>query len=123
MANNDRTFVQLVGNVGQDPAPSKNRGDEIIEFSLARNLGYGDDAPTEWNTISVWENTKDDRGDLRAFVMKNIHKGSKGVYVEGFLKESQGRDKTFRDVTASRIGLVDFAERSTFESSDDGDEY
>ena len=110
----DKTFVMLVGNATRDPQPAKNKP-EILEFGLAVNQGYGDDAPPAiFYNINAWPNTRDDRGDFQAWIKENVSKGSKGIYIEGFMSErpSNNGGTPFRDVSPSRIGLVEYAERS-----------
>lgn len=118
----DKQFFQVVGNVGNPPAISKNR-DDILEFSIARNDGYGDDAETEWWNIAIFIESK---AHLAAFAKKNLHKGSKGVYVEGYgtIKDANN-GKKFRDLTASRIGLVEFVGKdfAAEPEDEDGDDY
>lgn len=108
----DKTFVQLVGNAGKDD-PIDTNGGKITSFSLAVPTGYGDDQKPAWYTINAWLNDRDQRGDFRQWIKDNIRGGSKGIFVEGFLTEKPGRKEgqVFRDVSVSRIGLVEYAER------------
>lgn len=126
---NDKTFVQLVGTAGKDPESRQAGDNTILVFPLAVPTGYGDENKDMWVNVNAWPNTRDDRGDFQAWIRENIGKGSKGIYVEGLLTEKPGNKpgQTFRDVSVSRIGLVEFAERSRAlvgaGASSDGEDY
>lgn len=115
----DSVFMRVIGNVGQPPERS-DRNDSFIKFSVAQNDGYGDDAGTEWFNITINE---DKKPHLAGFALDQLKKGSKGVYVEGYgtIKEVNG--KTYRDMWASRIGLVEFvtAESAPKQATDEDD--
>lgn len=117
----DKQFFQLQGNLGDDPKPSERRSD-ILNLRLAVNPGYGDDVETEWWNVSIFEEGKP---HLVAFANENLHKGSRGVYVEGYgtIKDGNKEGRKFRDIVASRIGLVEFVTPNSAPSTDDGDDY
>lgn len=114
----DKVFMRVIGNVGKKPARSERRED-IIEFSVAQNTGYDDNDEAEWFNIAVFEEGKP---HLAAFALDQLNKGSKGVYVEGYGKIKEVNGKTYRDLTASRIGLIEFVTKESAPPAD-GDDY
>lgn len=119
MADNDKVFMRAIGNVGKKPARSERRED-IIEFSIAQNTGYDDSDEAEWYNIAVFEEGKP---HLAEFALTQLNKGSKGVYVEGYGKIKEVNGKVYRDLIASRIGLLEFVTKDSAPTTDDGDDY
>lgn len=119
MADNDKVFMRVVGNVGKKPARSDRRED-IIEFSIAQNTGYDDDDEPEWFNIAVFEEGKP---HLAEFALTKLNRGSKGVYVEGYGKIKEVNGKVYRDLIASRIALLEFVTKESAPATDDGDDY
>ena len=117
MTDNDKVFMRVVGNVGRKPARSERR-DDIIEFSVAQNTGYDDDDEAEWFNIAIFEEGKP---HLAAFALSQLNKGSKGVYVEGYGKITEKNGKTYRDLTASRIGLLEFVTKESAPQAESDD--
>lgn len=105
----ERSVVRhYAGNVGQDPVVRDGSNGEFVTFSLAVTRLYpqGDlESETRWIGVNV------NRRDLQDFVLDNIFQGSK-VVVEGFPYERESGGNTYYNINATRIGLVDWAQRN-----------
>lgn len=96
--------VQLLGNLGNDPEiRTTPAGKTVASFSLATQTGYGDNAKTEWHSITAWEKTADAVG-------KFLKKGSK-VFVEGRISyetsEKDGVKRYFTKIVAYDVQFLD----------------
>jgi single-stranded DNA-binding protein len=97
---------QVGGNVGGDPEDFESKAGPGTRFSLARPLGYGDDAPPpRWISVAVWNE------ELREQVHEKIKKGSR-VYVEGTITTDTYQDKPQYKMNAVRIGLIEFFKKT-----------
>lgn len=97
---------QAGGNVGKDPEDFESSKGPGTRFSLARPLGYGDDAPPpRWISVAVWNE------ELRDQVKEKVRKGSR-VYVEGTITQNEWEGKTQYKMNAVRVGLIDFFQKT-----------
>jgi single-stranded DNA-binding protein len=97
---------QVVGNVGRDPEEFDTKVGPVVRFSVARNMGYGDDAPPpRWISVAVFND------DIRPQVLEKIRKGSR-VALEGTITESEYDGKTQYNMVAVRVGLIEWFLRS-----------
>lgn len=97
---------QAGGNVGGDPEDFESKAGPGTRFSLARPLGYGEDAPPpRWISVAVWNE------ELREQVHAKIKKGSR-VYVEGTITQEEWNGKTQYKMNASRVGLIEFFQKT-----------
>ena len=102
MAESNDEVVQVVGNVGAEP--EQREGSEYINFSVAVTKSYKD-------KLTTWVRVGTKQPDLVKFVRENIHK-STPVAAEGFMKVDSYQGKPQFNLTATRIGLVQYAQRS-----------
>lgn len=134
MANNDQLLTHITGNLGKDPETADTKVGTIVRMSVAVTMKYGkDDGITRWVQVALFdERRKDDQDDelspLQRQAMKKLEKGSK-VAVEGVMKVRKVDGKTYYDLSAKRIGVVDWFLRenggnqaSSRSSSSDDDE-
>jgi single-stranded DNA-binding protein len=77
----------------------------VLEFGLAVTGGYGEDAPTHWYDVAVWNE------GLIESAKREVLKGSK-VAVEGFFSEREYNGKVYNKISATRIGIVEWLRRS-----------
>ena len=71
--------ITLIGNLGRAPESKYTpEGKMICEFSLAVQVGSGENKKTEWYDCAAWEKTAE-------ILAKYLDKGSK-LYVEGPFK-------------------------------------
>ena len=101
-------LTQLNGNVGQDPKTFETSKGEVVKFSLAVTMKYGqgEEGLTRWVNVSVFND------DLRPQVLAEISKGTK-VAVEGKLRtDREYKGEKQYDLIASRVGLVKWFTRS-----------
>jgi len=102
MANDRGVLQQISGNCGKDPENFESSKGPGTRFSVARPMGYGDDAPPpRWIDVAVWNE------EIRAQVMAQVRKGTR-VYVEGTITESEYQGKPQYRMNAARVGLVAF---------------
>ena len=78
--------VTLIGNVGKIESQYTTQAKLITKFSLAVNIGYGDNKKTNWYYCTAWERTAE-------FVQQRAQVGTQ-LFVEGelFLREWQDKD-------------------------------
>lgn len=89
------------GNVGQPPEERMAGDQKVITFSVAQPKKFGKDAPEpKWHNITVW-----DEG-LKQLVRNRIKKGTP-VVVYGKMTERNSGGKTYYNMNAYRIGIVD----------------
>jgi single-stranded DNA-binding protein len=103
-----KILAHISGNVGTDPQTYETKVGPVTKFSVAVTLKYGqgDEGLTRWVQVAVFNE------DLQAQVLKEISKGTK-VAIEGVMKSDRvyNGEKQY-DMTASRIGLVNWFTRS-----------
>jgi single-stranded DNA-binding protein len=112
----DNILTHITGNVGSDPETYETRKGPVVKFSVAVTLRYGqgDEGLTRWVNVAVFNE------DLQAQTLKEISKGTK-VAVEGKLKaDREYKGVKQYDLTASRIGLVQWFTRTKTASGSQG---
>ena len=95
--------VTLIGNVGKIESQYTTQAKLITKFSLAVNIGYGDNKKTNWYYCTAWERTAE-------FVQQRAQVGTQ-LFVEGelFLREWKTKDSEDRlspDVTVSKFRVL-----------------
>lgn len=104
-----KNHVQLIGNVGQEPAITNlDSGKKVARFSLATNEYYKDakgekQTDTNWHTVVVW-------GKTAEIIEKFVGKG-KEIGVTGKLKTrtyttDEGNERYVTEVEANEILLL-----------------
>lgn len=79
------TFM-CVGRIGRDAETRKTKnGDEVTSFSLATNVGYGENKTVIWVDCSIW-------GNRGVTLQPNLKKGSE-ITVSGELSEREYTNK------------------------------
>ena len=121
--------VILVGRLGRDPEVRRTAaGTAVTDFSLATDRvwtkGGEKQSETEWHRIVAW--------DRLAEICGEYLKKGKLVAVEGRLQlrkyeDKNGQKKTFAEVVASNMQMLDYrffkkAESSSDASDDNGSE-
>ena len=117
----DPTKVTVIaGKVLRDPEEKTiTLGGEdatVVNFSVAVTVTYGDRnnandyGESRYYSVGVW------REDLRDWAMDNIHKGS-NVAIEGSLTKTDKDGQTYRNISAFRIGLIDWYVRGKSSAS------
>ena len=97
---------QVIGNAGKDPEEHTTKIGPVVRFSVARTMGYGDDAPPpRWVSVAVFNE------DLRDQAMERIQKGTP-VAVEGTITEDTYNGKPQYNMVAARLGVIDWFLRS-----------
>lgn len=92
----------IAGNVGRDPEMHYTpNGRAVLEFSLAVTRAYDGPNATEWVDVTVWDEA------LQNLAVESIVKGSR-VVVSGPLKEREYNGKVYRQISAHRLGLVNW---------------
>ena len=92
---------KIVGNVGQAPVEETTpTGKQVVNFTVADPTGYGRDAgEPNWHKIAVWDDS------IREQVLARVNKGDL-VAVVGPVEERNVNGRTYRNMTAWRIGKV-----------------
>lgn len=90
----------LIGNIGRDPdVRYTQKGDVILNFSVATTEKYNDTEETQWHRVSVF-------GKLAAAVKDYVAKGRQ-VYIEGQIVYEDWIDKdgNKRNSTSIKVGF------------------
>ncbi len=107
----DLDFV--VGNVGREPEQKMAGDKKIVEFTIARPTGFGKNAGEPmWFTVAVWDDS------IKEQVLREVRKGEPWAVV-GPVKEREYNGKTYRNISAYRIGRVGFLFPTKSESRKD----
>ena len=104
-----KNHVQLIGNVGQEPAITNlDSGKKVARFSLATNEYYKDakgekQTDTNWHTVVAW-------GKTAEIIEKFVGKG-KEIGVTGKLKTrtyttDEGNERYVTEIEANEILLL-----------------
>ena len=101
-----KELTVIAGNIGQAPsAETLPSGQEVVKFTVARPTGFGKEAPQpEWWAVTVWNDS------VKEQVMDKDSGLSKGdaVTVIGTAKVNQVGDKTYRNISAQRLGRTSY---------------
>jgi single-stranded DNA-binding protein len=100
-------LVQKIGTVViGDPQTFTTRVGDVLKFKLSVRTGYAGDGekydPSDIYDVAIFND------GLRARAASEIYKGATGVVVEGFVTEREKDGRTYRDLVANRLGLVEF---------------
>jgi single stranded DNA-binding protein len=87
--------IQFTGNVGKDAEIRDVKGQDVLNFNVAVQQGFGRDAPTEWYRCAIW-------GRQASTMREHIVKGAK-VAIVGRLKIGAYNDKPQFDVDVMDI--------------------
>lgn len=78
--------MKIAGRLGKDPeGRTTQNGKRVTTFSVAVNLGYGDNRTTVWYDVVTWEKQAE-------FAEQYLHKGDL-VYVSGVFKPREYEDR------------------------------
>lgn len=100
----------LVGVVGKDPKERQAGQRTVLEFSLAVTTSYAEGAVPRWYDVTVWNE------GLQASVREELYKGAK-VAVEGFYKVREYNGRQYPQISATRVGIVDWLQRQGQQAS------
>lgn len=85
---------------------------EVVGFYGFEQQSYDDSKPDLPLSVTVWNPA------LHAGVLEKVYKGA-FVAVQGTFKVDNVKGKTYRKMTAHRVGLVDWIPREKQEADDD----
>lgn len=113
--SSEQTLVDILGNVGGDAEVRETKIGDKVSFSVAVPQSFGDDGVTRWVQVAVFdERRKDDRDDelstWQKRVLKAAKKGTK-IGVKGVLSKRNVDGKTFYDMIAKQVFLLDLVQR------------
>lgn len=97
--------VILLGNLGKDPeTKTTEKGNTVVNFSLATSEYYNNESHTEWHNVVVWGNTAEN-------CAKFLNKGSK-VFLEGKIQtrkwqDKEGNNRYTTEVVAFKVQFLD----------------
>lgn len=103
---NSFAYSQIGGTLGKDPeSRSTPNGVKVVNFSIAVEKGYKDNARTEWYNVVAFEKNAE-------FAEKYLKKG-KGARISGELQtrsyddKQTGQKKYITEIVAWNIGFMD----------------
>jgi single-stranded DNA-binding protein len=115
----DTYLERITGNAGKDAEVRETKVGDIVSFSVAVTMKYGkqEDQVTRWVQVAVFdERQEDDQDDelspWQKRILDAVGKGSK-VAVEGIIKSRKVDGKTYYDMTAKRVGIVECIPRDS----------
>ena len=104
-----RNYVQLIGNVGQEPTITNlDNGKKVARFSLATNENYKDSngvkqTDTNWHTIVAWGKTAE---VVEKFITKGKEVGLNGKLKTRTYTTDDGNQRYVTEVVADEILLI-----------------
>ena len=104
-----RNYVQLIGNVGQEPTITNlDNGKKVARFSLATNENYkdsngGKQTDTNWHTIVAWGKTAE---VVEKFISKGKEVGLTGKLKTRTYTTDDGNQRYVTEVVADEILLI-----------------
>ncbi|MAU70613.1 MAG: single-stranded DNA-binding protein [Pseudozobellia sp.] len=104
-----RNYVQLIGNVGQEPTITNlDNGKKVARFSLATNENYKDSngvkqTDTNWHTIVAWGKTAE---VVEKFISKGKEVGLTGKLKTRTYTTDDGNQRYVTEVVADEILLI-----------------
>ena len=111
MSNN----ISFVGRLGNDPELKEVAGTNVLEFSIANNVGFGEKKSTNWFRATVW-------GKQAVSLEKFLEKG-KEIFVTGELTirkyEVDGVEKFSNDI---RVNAIDFVSSGSNNDSNESED-
>lgn len=94
----------LVGHAGQDAKEFPTSKGPVVKFSVAEIVGYDKEKKedvVDWVQVTVWNE------GLRTIALKTIKRGNR-VAVTGAPSTSTYEGKTQNQISAQRVGIVDY---------------
>lgn len=92
--------ISFVGKLGKDSERIGYAGGQLLKFSVANNVGWGDKKQTVWWNCAIFG--KQAEGALMDYLVKGAQ-----VYITGEVSFTEGKDgKTYNNVTVNNIELV-----------------
>lgn len=101
-----RTYT---GRLTRDPIEKETPAGPVVNFGIAENEGYGEDATVKFYDVAIWNS------GLRAKAL-TLGRGHT-VSITGRCTEKPSNDpaKPFRNLTADQVGIVTWFTRSADE--------
>lgn len=101
--DDNKKLEYVIGNAGSAGSYRKTTtGKTLFGFGVARPNGFGNEAPPPtWYDVAVWDSTVAKQLESR------IYAGAK-VAVVGPVRINESNGKTYRNMSAYRIGIVEF---------------
>jgi single-strand DNA-binding protein len=96
--------LMIAGNVGKDAEHKTTGNSELCSFSVAVNVGYGDNRTTQWVDVSKW-------GKGAQGLAGILRKGSR-VAVTGELSLREYNGKTYLQCRADNVTILSTPEVS-----------
>lgn len=109
--NETKRIIAVAGRLGSTPEINGTDYGDVLNFRLAVTNSYDDDAEATWFDVSVWNEGLIDACE------KDLEKGS-AVAVEGVYTTRESGGKEYKKLSASRVGLVDYFQRSKDDRDD-----
>ena len=103
-------LVHIFGVVGKDPVVRQTSKSDVIGFSLAYSTGYDKEDETIWYDVSTFNE------GLIESIKAEVYKGAK-VAVEGFLSYREYNGKSYPQIMAVQVGLIEFLNRTKREGT------
>ena len=100
-----KKVVAVAGIVGTEPEVRETDYGDVLNFRLAVNVSYDDDAESKWFDVAVWN-----EGLIKSCEAE-LFKGAK-VAVEGTFKVDSYDGKDYPKISAAKVGLVEWLQRS-----------
>lgn len=94
----------LVGHAGQNAKEFQTSKGPVVKFSVAEVVGYDKEKKEDvidWVQVTVWNE------GLRNIALKTVKKGNR-LAVTGAPSQSTYEGKTQNQISAQRIGIVDY---------------
>ncbi len=104
-----KNYVQLIGNVGQEPAVTNlENGKKVARFSMATNENYKNgkgekQSETNWHTVVAWGKTAE---IIEKYVSKGKELGIVGKLKTRTYKTDDGNQRYVTEVEANEILLL-----------------
>ena len=91
--------ISFVGKLGKDSERKATQNGQMLKFSVAENVGWGDRKTVNWWNCSLFG--KQAEGSLMDYLTKGA-----SVFIVGEVSFSEYEGKTYNNVTIKHIELV-----------------
>lgn len=91
--------ISFVGKLGKDSERKATQNGQMLKFSVAENVGWGERKTTNWWNCSLFG--KQAEGQLMDYLTKGA-----SVFIVGEVSFSEYEGKTYNNVTIKHIELV-----------------
>lgn len=91
--------ISFVGKLGKDSERKATQNGQMLKFSVAENVGWGERKTTNWWNCSLFG--KQAEGQLMDYLTKGTQ-----VFIVGEVSFSEHEGKTYNNVTIKHIELV-----------------